>query len=211
MRDISEIIRKARELKEKGFTTGEIADELNVSRETALWLVTHSEEEKESMPRDIFIDWQRIGSNPVIIRNIAAAMAELIKEVVEEKSLPRPDVIVGIAVSGVPLAAFIAEQLEAKLAVIRPKKHLWEPEKKSRASGFLLSNFSEVRGKNIVLVDDIATTGTTIKDSIEFLKKQGANPIASVVLIDKKGLSEIDGMPVRALVSVGIVKELGEK
>mgnify|MGYP000125552255 CR=1 FL=1 len=37
MRNISEIIKKARELKQKGFTTGEIADELNVSRETALW------------------------------------------------------------------------------------------------------------------------------------------------------------------------------
>lgn len=210
MRNISEIIKKARELKQKGFTTGEIADELNVSRETALWLVTHSEEEKDNMPRDIFIDWQRIGSNPLIIKNMAVAMSTLIEDVVEEKSLPRPEVIVGIAVSGVPLAAFIAEQLGAALAVMRPKKHLWEPEKKSRTSGFLLSNFSEVTGKNVVIVDDIATTGNTIRDSIRFLQREGAKPLAAVVLIDKKGLKEVDGRPVRALVSIGIVKDLGK-
>jgi len=208
MRDISDIIKKARELKEKGFTTGEIADELNVSKKTALWLVTHTEEEEEEMPRDMFIDWHRIGSNPVIIKHMASGMTELIEEAVEEYDLPQPNVIAGIAVSGLPLAAFIAQQVGAKLAVVRPKKHLWEPEKEAKASGFLLSNFSEVKGRNVIVVDDIATTGNTLKDTIDFLVKQEANPIACAVLIDKKGIDRIDGRPVRALVSVGIVREM---
>lgn len=208
MRDISQIIEKARELKEKGFTTGEIADELNVSRKTALWLVTHSEEEKEGMPRDIFIDWQSIGSNPAIVMHIASGMTELIEEVVEEQGLPRPEVVAGVAISGIPLATFIAQQIGAKLAVVRPKKHLWEPEKSSKTSGFLLSNFSEVEGRNVIVVDDIATTGTTLKDTTEFLVRQGANPVACAVVIDKKGITQVNGRPVRALVSVGIVREM---
>ncbi len=208
MRDISEIIKKARELKAKGFTTGEIADELNVSRETALWLVTYSEEEKKEVPRDIFIDWQRIGANPAIIKNVATAMAELVKDTLEENNLEKPEVVVGIAVSGVPLAVHIAELLNAKLAVIRPKKHLWEPERKKATSGFLLNNFAEVKGKKVVVVDDIATTGTTIRDTIEFLEREGAEPLAAVVLIDKKGISEVKGKPVRALIRVGIVREI---
>lgn len=205
MRDISEIIKKARELKAKGFTTGEIADELNVSRETALWLVTYSEEERKEVPRDIFVDWQKIGANPTIIKNVATAMAELVRDTLEEKRLEKPEVVVGIAVSGVPLAVHIAELLNAKLAVIRPKKHLWEPERKA-TSGFLLNNFAEVRGKRVVVVDDIATTGTTIRDTIEFLENEGAEPLAAVVLIDKKGITEVKGRPVRALIRVGIVR-----
>ena len=33
------LIKKAYELRSRGFTTGEIADELNVSKDTARWLI----------------------------------------------------------------------------------------------------------------------------------------------------------------------------
>jgi orotate phosphoribosyltransferase len=33
------LIKKAYELRNRGFTTGEIADELNVSKDTARWLI----------------------------------------------------------------------------------------------------------------------------------------------------------------------------
>ncbi len=213
MRNVTELIQKAHELKEKGFTTGEIADELNLSRETALWLITHKPEEREKkVPKDIYIDWSAIGSNPAILRSVATALAELIKEVVKDNKLLTPDVIAGIAASGVPIATIIASELNASLAVVRPKKHLWEPGKEAKPSGtgFILSNFAEVRGKNVVIVDDIATTGSTIKDTIELLESMGANTIAAVVLIDKKGLKNIAGKPVRSLVSVGLVEELAK-
>jgi orotate phosphoribosyltransferase len=213
VRNVADLIKKAHELKEKGFTTGEIADELNISRETALWLVTHEPEEKEKIPKDIYIDWSTVGSSPVILRNLSSALAELIRSIIKENNLPDPDVIAGIAVSGVPIATAIAEEMGASLAVIRPKKHLWEPEKKKemrKLSGFLLSNFADVRGKNVVIVDDIATTGTTLRDTVEFLEKNGANPLAAVVMIDKKGITSVGGKPVRALISVGIVEQLGK-
>lgn len=212
MRNVTELIQKAHELKEKGFTTGEIADELNLSRETALWLITHRPEDREKkIPKDIYIDWSAVGSNPAILRYAALALAELVKEVVRENRLPNPEVIAGIATSGVPIATIIASELNASLAVIRPKKHLWEPEKEVKQnSGFILSNFADVRGKSVVIVDDIATTGSTIKDTVEMLESLGANPIAAVVLIDKKGLKNIAGKPVKALVSVGLVEELAK-
>lgn len=208
MRDISELIKRARELKGRGLTTGEIADELNVSRETALWLVTHTEEERAAAPRDIYIDWRNVGSNPVILRNVALAMAELIREILDENSLPEPEVIAGIAVSGVPLATIIAGELNAQLCIIRPKKHMWEPQCETKQSGFILSNFASVEGKKVVIVDDIATTGSTLRDTATFLAEKGATPLAAVVMIDKKGLTRVRGKPVKALVSVGIVREL---
>ncbi len=208
MRNISELMKRARELKERGLTTGEIADELNVSRETALWLVTHTEEERRTAPRDIYVDWRNIGSNPLILRHISSAMTELLLGMLKEHELPEPEVVAGIAVSGIPIATAIAEELGAELCIIRPKKHMWEPQKEAK-QGFVLSNFAEVRGKRVVVVDDIATTGTTLEDAMVLLSQKGAKPLGAVVMVDKKGLSSVRGKPVRALISVGIIRDLG--
>lgn len=198
MQNLDEIIRKAKELKEKGFTTGEIADELNVSRATALWLITQ-DMEKEA-PKDIYVDWSSIGSNPKVLKNISLAMAEIVK-----KEISDIEVVAGIAVSGLPLATIIAEELNVDLAVIRPRKHLWEPDKKPK-SGFILSNFAKVAGKKVLIVDDIATTGTTIREAIELLESMRAKPIGAIVVIDKKGLHQVKGIPVRSLIRVSIVE-----
>lgn len=208
MRNIDDLIGKARELKSKGFTTGEIADEINISRETALWLITREKEESKAPPKDIFIDWGNVGSNPVVLKHVSLALGELIDEMVSDNGLPRPDAIAGIATSGIPLATLIAEEMKASLAVIRPKKLLWEPgEGKDAETGFILTNFADVKGKNIVIVDDITTSGGTLRETIRLLQDLGARPIAAVVMIDKKGISTIGDTPVKALVSVGIVGE----
>lgn len=210
MRNVDELMQKAKELKGKGFTTGEIADELNISRETALWLITREveKEKRGAPPRDIYIDWSSVGSNPAVMKHLSLALGELIKEAIKENDLPQPDVIAGIATSGIPIATIIAEEMNAALAVVRPKKLLWEPGKSKEAeTGFILSNFADVKGKNIVIVDDISTTGGTLKETIRLLQDLGARPIAAVVMIDKKGIKTIGDTPVKALVSVGIVGE----
>ena len=43
MKDLNDLISNAQELHEKGLRSGEIADELNISRDTATWLLTRSE------------------------------------------------------------------------------------------------------------------------------------------------------------------------
>jgi orotate phosphoribosyltransferase len=40
MKDIEDLIQKAMELQSNGLITAQIADELNVSRETVTWLLT---------------------------------------------------------------------------------------------------------------------------------------------------------------------------
>ncbi len=206
MRNVTKLMEKAQRLKEKGLTTGEIADELNVSKKTALWMVTRKTS-KGDVPQDIFIDWSRVGANPTILKYFSIALSELIREIIVQNKLPYPDVIAGIASSGIPIATLIAEDMEASLSIIRPKKHLWEPKSNKKISSFILSNFSDVKDKNVVIVDDIATSGNTLKDTIELLKRRGANPLAAVVLIDKKGIENIGGRPVRALVSIGLIDE----
>jgi len=54
----------------------------------------------------------------------------------------------------------------------------------------------------VVIVDDVITSGRTIKEVIKVLKNHGAVPTAVIVLIDKKGISEVEDVPVESLIQV---------
>ena len=59
-----------------------------------------------------------------------------------------------------------------------------------------------MEGKRIVIVDDVTTSGDTIKDVIKVVKDHGGNPVVVTVLIDKSGLEEVDGVPIESLIKV---------
>ncbi|MFQ6051604.1 MAG: orotate phosphoribosyltransferase-like protein [Candidatus Hydrothermarchaeota archaeon] len=210
MKSLEDLINKAMQLKEEGLATGEIADDLNVSKETALWLITKGSKKQEAIeaPRDVYIDWSTLGGKSTRIRFLALAMTDMLMECLEENELPIPDVVIGIATSGVPLATLIAEELDATVAIVRPRKHMWDPEKKIKRTGFFSTTFSNVSGKNVVIVDDIITSGSTIRDIIELLKDVRADPLAAIVIVDKKGIDKINGVPVKSLMKVKRVEEI---
>lgn len=192
-----ELIKKANELRRRGFTTGEIADELNVSKDTARWLILQSsgkkkEIEKQEAPADFAIDWKNIGKSSARIMNISAAMADLALEYGEV------EVLIGITVSGVPFATLMAEIIGADITVYHPLKH----KKEREAKGGLSTNFVSVEGKNVVIVDDVITSGKTITEAVNILNDLGANPLGVVVLIDKKGISQIGNVPVEPLIRI---------
>lgn len=201
--DINELIKRAQELRAKGLRTGEIADELNVSRETATWLLTrHKPEEAQPVPKDIFIDWSNVGMSSQRMRYFASALTDIVLENVGAENV---EVVVGIALNGVPLASLVADDLGAYFAIYRPKKSRWEPEA-AEVKGTFSTMYSSVEGKKCVVIDDVITTGGTITETIEMLQGIGANPVAVAVMIDKKGLDKVKGVPVYSLVKVGRVE-----
>ncbi|MGJ7028311.1 PyrE-like protein [Methanothermobacter wolfeii] len=196
----NELIKKAQELRNRGFTTGEIADELNVSKDTARWLTlqTTTSMSKKEAPMDFAINWESLGGSSSRMRYVSAAMADMALK------YGVADVVLGIAISGVPFATLMADVmgvetgLETSLAVFHPVKH----RKDEEAEGAISSNFARVKGKRVVVVDDVITSGRTIREAVEVLKSQGATPVAVTVLIDKKGISEVAGVPVESLIRV---------
>lgn len=46
------------------------------------------------------------------------------------------------------------------------------------------------------------TSGRTINEAIRVFRELGAEPLAAVVLIDKKGINELEGVPVLSLIQV---------
>lgn len=54
----------------------------------------------------------------------------------------------------------------------------------------------------MVIVDDVITSGRTIGEAIKVLRNLKSQPIAAVVLIDKKGIPELEDVPVESLIRV---------
>lgn len=195
------LAEKARKLKDKGLNTGAIADELNVSKQTAKWLISRGKQEsKTAAPKDFFIEWNEVGKNSKRIDYLAKALADLAKDVLDDV-----EVALGIATSGIPLAYPVAEYFDAELSIYLPQKQRWEPDEETSEKGIISPNFSDPSGKKCVIVDDIITTGTTMQETIEHLNSIEADPKAATILLDKKGIKNIDGTPIKSLFRVGRV------
>ena len=196
------LIQKAQELRQHGFTTGEIADELNVSMDTARWLTLQkAAEEKVEAPVDFAINWNSLGGNSIRLRYVSGALSDM------ALSYGEPDVILGIAVSGVPFATMMADFLDdecvdgTSLAVFHPHKHRNDNDA-TDDEGTISTNFGSVDGKKVIIVDDVITSGKTVREVIHTVKDHGGEPICVTVLIDKAGLSEIEEVPVESLIKV---------
>ncbi len=203
MKNVDDLTESAGELAERGLSHGEIADELNVSRETASWLVdranpqTRDAEEtpSDAGPGDIHVDWSAIGRDSGRLSAVGTAMADLVDE-------PEVDLIVGIEKAGVPLATVVARQLDADLSTYAPRKHQWEEGDLDDDTGTFSRNFAAIRGRECIVVDDTITSGTTMTETVEAVREEGGEPVGCVVLADKQGLETVDSVPVSSLVQV---------
>ncbi|WP_277553219.1 transcriptional regulator GfcR [Halobaculum limi] len=207
MKNVDDLIDEAAELAQRGLSKGEIADELNVSRETASWLVDRSgaeaaesadsDDSAPSGPKDIHVDWSAIGRDSTRLTHIGRAMADLLAKEGEEV-----DLTVGIEKAGTPLATTIARELDTDMAAYAPAKHQWNEGDIDDVGGGFSRNFATIRNRECYVVDDTVTSGTTLRETVEAVKAEGGDPKACVVIVDKQGLDDVAGVPVYSLINV---------
>lgn len=188
MKEIDALRRKAFEYRDAGLTTYEIAKDLNVSKDTIEWLLSQDSVEKPE--GDIKIGWRSVGVRPSRISWIAEAMYDIIIEEIQKRKIS-VEGIVGIAINGIPFATYVAENLDVDFSVFRP-----DDEKR----GSFSSNFASVKGKNIIIIDDVVGTGMTLSNTIKQTITDGGNVVLCVTLVNKTAQNEIDGIPLRSLV-----------
>ncbi|MGD0953185.1 MAG: orotate phosphoribosyltransferase-like protein [Methanotrichaceae archaeon] len=201
MKNIETLIKKATELKSEGLVEGQISEELNVSSETVTWLLTHAETMGTTQgPKDISVDWSMIGKSAFRLSHVSQALSDIIDESLISSDCG-VDVVVGIALSGLPLASMVANDLSVELAVYTPSKQMLSQEGK-KLRGNLSANFADVKDKECIIIDDVVTSGRTLEETVEYLDEHGAKISAIAVLMDKKGTDEIGGVPVVSLLKV---------
>ncbi|WP_255196336.1 transcriptional regulator GfcR [Halorarius litoreus] len=204
MKNVDDLIASAAELAEQGLSKGEIADELNVSRETASWLVERSgnaaavpKQPTDGNPMDIHVDWSALGRDSTRLGYTGKSMADLLSKQGEDV-----DLTIGIEKAGAPLATSVASELDTDLGTYTPRKHQWNEGDIEDLGGTFSRNFAQIRDRECYLVDDTITSGTTMTEAIEAIREEGGEPVACCVLVDKRGVEEIEGVPVYSLLRV---------
>jgi orotate phosphoribosyltransferase len=205
MKNVDDLTESAGELAERGLSKGEIADELNVSRETASWLVeragasatTDTADQPVGGPADIHVDWSAIGRDSGRLSSVGSALADLVAREADDV-----DLTVGIEKAGAPLATVVARELDTDLGTYAPRKHQWDEGDLDEDGGTFSRNFAQIRGRECFVVDDTITSGTTMTETVEAIREAGGDPVACVVLADKRGVDAVEGVPVYSLLQV---------
>jgi orotate phosphoribosyltransferase len=198
MSSLDDLISRAKMLLAEGHSPGQIADELSLSMETVTWLLTQAK--GTAAPKDVHIDWTAISSQGPLLEETAQMLMSryYLSRPGEQCTSPAAEIIVGIAISGVPLATIIAVQEAAQLAIYHPAKQ----NTSDRPTGSISGNFAPVNGQRCVIVDDTITSGNTMREVVKYLKKHNAVPVAIWVMFDKRGIKDIDGVPVYSLFKI---------
>lgn len=93
------------------------------------------------------------------------------------------DMLFGPAYKGIPLATAVAVALDQEYARSVGVAFNRKEAKTHGESGLLIG--APLTG-NVVIVDDVITAGTAIRESIELINQAGANPAAVVVALDRE-------------------------
>ena len=169
----------------QGLNTQQIADELSISQRTVIWLNSGAAEVDQ--PDDIRIGWRTIGARPNRINAIGAIMADIVLEELEEV-----DTIVGISLNGILFANSIADQLDVDVAIFRSVSE--------EGDGHLSNKYGNVAGRKVVVVDDVLSSGETMRRTIKTLQDEGAEVSLCMVMVNKTEQNAISTVPLRGLI-----------
>lgn len=193
-----ELVRRAQELKSKGLSTYEIADELKVQPDTVVWLLLRGKERVlRPAPHDVFVDWSPIGAHGKRIEAIANALGDLTREAVRSGDFEEPEVIVAIEGSGMILGVAVAKELEKPFAAVRPQRIAAK-----KLPGLINPSFHSVERKRVLIADAVLRAGETHRAALQTLRDAKAKPVAVVVFVNKSGKTKLDGVPLESLIQL---------
>ena len=120
----------------------------------------------------IYIDMREALGYPSLRKRLLALLAAEAGSIAS-----RVDVVAGIATGGLPWAVMLAEFFSKPLAYIRGEKKGYGRQK--------LLEGASVEGKSVLLVDDVATTGSSLLRGVEAVEGNGGYVGYAVVVFDR--------------------------
>ena len=125
---------------------------------------------------NVYIDLRLLYSYPRYFRKVVDALIK----VAQEKSF---DCIGGVPMGGLPISAVVAFSLGKPYIYVRKREK--SHGRRRRIEGELSIC------KNIMVIDDVATTGGSLRDAIQLLKDSGSIVREALVVVDREeGASE---------------------
>ena len=111
-----------------------------------------------------------------------AELAEMYSEKITELNLDY-DVIFGPAYKGIPLASAVATTLNQKSSKKIPICFDRKEEKNHGEGGSLVGS---VKDKKVLIIDDVLTMGTALKNSIRLVKESGGTISGAIIALDRQ-------------------------
>jgi len=108
------------------------------------------------------------------------AVVKAFIQLIQTKKLSA-DIIAGTAMAGIPWASWVAERLKKPMVFVRGKK-------KDHGKGNIIEG-GIVKGRKVLLIEDLISTGTSSLESVDALRNEGAK-VADCVAIFTYGFSE---------------------
>jgi orotate phosphoribosyltransferase len=121
-----------------------------------------------------------------LLRSISSAYAHTLKSHGESDPAFQWDVLFGPAYKGIPLAAASVDKLaDLDLETYGKKSYSFNrKEAKTHGEGGNIVGAS-LKGQKIVIVDDVITAGTAIREAIEIIKAEGGELVGIIVAFDR--------------------------
>ncbi|MEM8547493.1 MAG: orotate phosphoribosyltransferase [Pseudomonadota bacterium] len=113
----------------------------------------------------------------------AAAMLGTLYASVIAAEYPKFDVLFGPAYKGIPLAALTAAALAERHAIDVPYAYNRKEAKQHGEGGNIVGGSLD---GNVVIVDDVITAGTAIRESVEMIRAAGGSVAGIVISLDRQ-------------------------
>lgn len=124
-----------------------------------------------------------------------AVAAKLCEQLVKKLPVQDVDVVIGPALGGVTLAYEIARQMGTLALFAERENNVMT----------LRRGFSIAKGAKVLVVEDVITTGGSVKETIKVVEEQGGEVVGIASLVDRSG-GKIDlGYPLSSLLPMEVI------
>lgn len=135
----------------------------------------------------------------------------LLEEVIERMDIPKCDRIVTMEAMGIPIATALSLKTGMPFTIIRKRSYGLEGEVSvNQVTGYSSSNLfinGINKGDEIVIVDDVLSTGGTLIAVVSALKEMGVKIKGIFIAVNKGNLEEIEekiGMHINTVVDIEV-------
>jgi len=117
-----------------------------------------------------YFDWYLFEADPVLLRRIVSCMVALVP--------PDTDMLGGLELGGVPLATMLSNLTEIPALFVRKEAKTYGPLK--------LAEGGDPAGRQVLLIEDVVTTGGAVLNAAAALREQGAKVTTVLCAIDRR-------------------------